>query len=201
MEGKDCFRELCSKKRIEAGAEPAVDVSALPPVTEVVADVDQSEVIYVTEEQVIEEPEDILADALFLSPAFSCLVRDKLFEVPVVLGSMATSAMVDTGASVNMVSEAFAKTLQISRVDSVTPDCNVRVANGAVVRPLTKIFISVKVNNKVVGPHTPFLVMPNLPYPVIIGLMFLKENSVSLIFGPESNRLVIRDKSYVNFVA
>lgn len=173
----------------------------MPFVTEALVDPDQSDtwMIVNPEQVVIEElePEEILADALFLSPAMQCHAKDKLFEVPVILAhTKKTTAMIDTGASINMISTEFAKTLTLSRADTVAPDCSVRVANGAVVQPLSKIFVSVEIDGKGVNERTPFLVMKDLPYPVIIGLGFLKENSVSLVFGPERNRIVIGETVY-----
>ena len=63
------------------------------------------------------------------------------------------------------------------------------------------MIVAVHVNGELIDEDATFLVMPKLPYPVIIGLGFLKENSASLVFGPDSNRLVLGDHVFESHFA
>jgi hypothetical protein len=146
------------------------------------------------------KPEDILSDSV-LFPSFQCYVSQHLFEVPVTIGGIKTMALLDSGASVNMVNEEVGDVLKASGCESQAAGCGVRVANGSVVRPKSKVYADLAVDGRPVDDRAAFLIMPDLPYSVVIGLKFLKDHHTSLVFGPESNRLVIGEQVYESHIA
>jgi transposase InsO family protein len=151
------------------------------------------------EQEVIEEEvdpeENFLFDSAFLSHVYQSYVSQQLFEVPVSLAGKAAKAMIDTGANVNLVNEDVADALTCCERDT-NISCTIRLANGSCVKPLARIYAPLTIHGRLIDPRTPFLVMQNLPFDVIIGLKFLQDNYATLVFGPECNRLVIGEQVY-----
>jgi hypothetical protein len=143
-----------------------------------------------------------LADVMLLTAnsAFRNHVSQRLFEVAVTICGKPVHAMLDTGATGNLLSEAAAAVMPDCMMDK-DPDCLIRLANGEAVRPSAKLFAPLAIDGQIVDLKASFLVLKNLPFDAIIGIRFLKENFATMVFGPERNRLVIRDRVYHSLTA
>jgi predicted aspartyl protease len=167
------------------------------------ADLDKSDKGYgkdVRDETWIGEEIEGLADSLLLNSAFGSHVSQRLFQVAVTIGGQPLHAMLDTGATGNLLSQTVADAMPDCTKDE-NVDCTIRLANGSIVRPSAKLFTSLAIDGQMVDQKAAFLVMRDLPFDAIIGIRFLKENFATLVFGPEQNRLVIRDRVYNSLIA
>lgn len=123
----------------------------------------------------------------------TCLAHSsKLFQVPVLIEEKKTDAVIDSGSAVNLMSETFFQTLAKTSSSS-SPKMLVRVADGNVRRPTHQLTVDVRFSGS--QPLLPFdfLVLPNLPFDVVLGLDFLREVSAVVVFGPIGDELRIGD--------
>jgi hypothetical protein len=99
--------------------------------------------------------------------------------IKVKIGSTATTALLDTGASVNVVSKSFLNEVRGVNFETMpTNPTDIRVANGESIKTLGEVQLSIEM-----GGHrfdTTFLVLQKLTLPVIIGMQFFKEHKVTL---------------------
>jgi transposase InsO family protein/predicted aspartyl protease len=202
----DSDNEFDAKKRIEAGVAPAVTVPASSSVTEAMAELDNSDnglhdkMTEVRDETLVGEEIEGLADSMLLNSAFRSHVSHRLFEVAVTVCGQPVHAMLDTGATGNLLSERVAATMPDCETDK-NINCTIRLANGSIVIPSAKVYASLAIDGTVVDEKAPFLVLKDLPFDAIIGIRFLKDNYATLVFGPEQNRLVIGERVYNSLMA
>jgi predicted CoA-binding protein len=182
---------------------PAVTGFASSPVTETIAELDNSDKGNgkdIRQETLVGEEIEGLADSMLLNSAFRNHVSHRLFEVAVTICGQPVHAMLDTGATGNLLSEGAAASMPDCETDK-NVNCTIRLANGSIVIPSAKVYAPLAIDGTVVDEKAPFLVLKDLPFDAIIGIRFLKENYATLVFGPEQNRLVIGERVYNSLMA
>ena len=114
-----------------------------------------------------------------LNPITGALLENM---VKVSIGNINTTALIDTGATVNIIKTDLLNQIQgVNTAVREMTDASIRVANGETIRIKGEVNLPVKIGGQCFS--TTFHILDTVTLPLIIGLEFLKANNVNINFA------------------